>query len=267
MAIKLVATDIDGTILKYSGEFSPAVLDCIHNLDKNGIKVVLVTGRMHKAAQIIEDEIGITTPIVSYQGGLVRDKDKILYEKYLPDDKIKEVINWGKEKDVHINMYMNDNLYVEKVDDNIKKYVGHQNVEYTVAPFDSLGLKKVNKLLFIDYSDAENIKKITSELQKAFPELYVVQSSKYFCEICNKEATKGNGLECIRNYYGVTKDETLTIGDHNNDIELLLAGGIKVAMGNATDDLKAVADYVTDTVENDGFVKAMEKFVKVGANV
>ena len=68
-------------------------------------------------------------------------------------------------------------------------------------------------------------------------------------------------------YFSIKKEETLTIGDHNNDIELLLAGGIKVAMGNATEELKSVADFVTDTVDNDGFVKAIEKFVKVGANV
>ena len=67
--------------------------------------------------------------------------------------------------------------------------------------------------------------------------------------------------------YGISQEETLTIGDHNNDIDLLKAGGVKVAMGNGTDELKAIADYVTDSVDNNGFVKAIEKFVKVGANV
>lgn len=61
---------------------------------------------------------------------------------------------------------------------------------------------------------------------------------------------------------GIKKEEILTIGDQNNDIELLKAGGVAVAMGNATDELKAYANYITDTVENDGFVKAVEKFIE-----
>ena len=64
----------------------------------------------------------------------------------------------------------------------------------------------------------------------------------------------------MQNYWNIKKEETLTIGDQNNDIALLKAGGIKVAMGNATDELKSIADYITDTVENDGFVKAVEKY-------
>ena len=65
----------------------------------------------------------------------------------------------------------------------------------------------------------------------------------------------------MRNYCGLKKEEILTIGDQNNDIALLQAGGIKVAMGNATEELKEIADYITDSVYEDGFVKAMEHFV------
>ena len=65
----------------------------------------------------------------------------------------------------------------------------------------------------------------------------------------------------MRNYWCLAEEEVLTIGDQNNDIDLVKAGGIGVAMGNATEELKSCADYITDTVENDGFVKAVEKFV------
>ena len=68
-------------------------------------------------------------------------------------------------------------------------------------------------------------------------------------------------LKFLQKYWGLKDDEILTIGDQNNDIELLKAGGIKVAMANATDKLKEIADFVTDSVYDDGFVKAMTKFV------
>ncbi len=267
MTIKLVATDIDGTILKYNGEFNQSVIDCIHNLDRSGIKVVLVTGRMHKSAQKIADELGLTTPIVSYQGALVRNKEQILYERYIPNETTKRILDWGLKQDIHINLYMNDELYVEKENEFTRKYASHQHIPFNIQPFNSIKLNNVNKILFIDYDNADKVTMITNKLQEDFPELYIVKSTDFFCEVCHTEATKGDGLACIQNFYGITKEETLSIGDHNNDLELLMSGGVKVAMGNATEELKKIADFVTDTIENDGFVKAVETYIKEGANV
>ena len=262
--IKLVATDIDGTILKYNGECDKEVSDCIKKLDECGVKVVLVTGRMHKSAKKIADELGLQTPIVSYQGALVRDntpQENIIYERYIPNDKARSIIDWCKKEDVHINLYINDDLYVEKENEFTKKYAGHQHIPFNIVPFDNIKIDRVNKILLIDYNDADKITYLSQKLQKDYPELFIVKSTDYFCEVCHKEATKGDGVKCLEEFYGITKEEVLTIGDHNNDIELIKAGGIGVAMGNATDELKAVADYVTDTIDNNGFVKAMEKFV------
>ena len=268
MTIKMVATDIDGTILRYTGGFTDEVIRCIHDLESNNIKVVLVTGRMYRSSKKISDEIGLNTSIVAYQGGLVLDENgKVLYEKYIPNETTKKILTWAKTQNVHINLYMNDNLYVEKENEYTLKYATHQKIPFEVTPFDNLNIDNVNKVLLIDYNDPEKISRITEQLQKAFPDMYIVKSTDFFCEVCHKEATKGDGLSCLQKYYGITKEETLSIGDHNNDLELLMSVGIKVAMVNATEELKAIADYVTDTVDNNGFVKAMEKFIKAGANV
>lgn len=270
MTIKLIATDIDGTILKHSGEFNPAVIECIKNLDKNGIKIVLITGRMHKSAKKIAQTLGISPYIVSYQGALVRDntpQENIIYKRYIPNETARKILDWSKNINIHVNLYMNDDLYVEKENEFTLKYATHQKIPFNIAPFDKIELSNVNKILLIDYNDAEKVTQVSKTLQQDFPELFIVKSTDYFCEVCHREATKGDGLKCLQNLFNITKEETLTIGDHNNDIELLLAGGVKVAMGNATEQLKNIADFVTDTVENDGFVKAIEKFIKVGANV
>ena len=96
-----------------------------------------------------------------------------------------------------------------------------------------------------------------------FSDLYIVKSTPYFLEFSNKEASKYCAVKFLQKYWGLETDEILTIGDQNNDIALLKAGGLKVAMGNATEELKREADYVTDSVYEDGFVKAMEKFCNV----
>ena len=263
--IKMIATDIDGTILKYNYEFNQPVIDCIKNLSAHNIPVVLVTGRMHGAAKIVADKLDLKTPIISYQGGLIKDGDKVLYEKIIDPATAKKIINWGKSNNIHLQVYINDNLYVEHDNDTIKRYILQSGLPYITGSFDNLDLNGVNKILAIDYNDSEKVSRWVEYLQHEYPDLYIVKSTPYFCEISNKEATKACALEYLRNHWGLKKEEIMTIGDQNNDIVLLKAGGLAVAMGNATDELKACADYVTDTIDNDGFVKAVEKFVLVKA--
>ncbi len=259
--IKLVATDIDGTILGGSFQFSKAVISCVNKLTQQGVKVVLVTGRMHEAALKLAKELGLTTPIVSYQGGLIKTQDgQTLYERTLDPERAKEVIKWAKENNNHINLYMDDVLYVENDNIAIKRYTGERYIPYKVCSFDGLTIEHVNKILAIDFNDAQKVTSWVNYLSKRMPELYIVKSTPYFCEISNSEAKKSCAVEFLQNYWGLKKEEILTIGDQNNDIELLKAGGVSVAMGNATDELKKYADYVTDSVDNDGFVKAIEKY-------
>lgn len=261
--IKMVATDIDGTIVDWKyGDFTPAVKKCIKNLCASGVKVVLVTGRMHCACDHIVKELGLETPVVSYQGGLIKDKDgKTLYQQNLGVEYAKEIIKWAKENKAHINLYLDDKLYVENDNDFVRKYSDGKFVPYTVCPFETLDIKNVNKILAIDYNDEKRVTGWINELRKKFPELYIVKSTPYFCEIGSPFAKKSLGVEFLAKQWGLNKDEILTIGDQDNDIELLKAGGVKIAMGNATEELKNCADYITDTVNNDGFVKAINKFV------
>ena len=258
----MVATDIDGTIANWDGEFSPAVRNCLKILSNIGIKVVLVTGRMHSSAIHVAKDLELTTPIISYQGGLVKDLDgKTLYQQNLNSDYAKEIIKWAEENNIHINLYIDDKLYVNKDDEIIKKYVDGKYIDYTVCSFDDLEIANVNKILAIDYSDAQKVTGWVEELQAKYPDLYIVKSTPYFCEIGSGLAKKSLGVEFLCKLWNIQTNEVLTIGDQNNDIDLIKSGGVGVAMGNATDELKHCADYITDTVDNDGFVKAIEKFV------
>lgn len=259
--IKLIATDIDGTILIPDKQFTLRVKDCINTLKESGIKVVLVTGRMNKAAQLIADELNLDTPVVSYQGGLVRHKEKTLYERYLSESQTEKIIEWGKKEKIHLNLYSDDILYSESECEEILRYSKRQNIDFVIKPFDKVKKDKVNKLLAIDYDNSLRIDYYEKELPEIFPELYIVKSTPNFLEFSNPEGSKYCAVKFLQKYWNLKNSEILTIGDQNNDIELLKAGGIKVAMGNATPELKEIADYVTDTVENDGFVSAIKKFV------
>ena len=259
--IKLVATDIDGTILKSDFTFNQEVIDCIKNLSKNDVKVVLISGRMNESTIPIYNQLDLKTPIGSYQGALIKLGQDTLYERCLDNNIARDVINWAKGQNIHVNLYMNDVLYAEVDDDIIRRYTNERNVHFVCKNFDEIELNNVNKLLLIDFNDFDKITMAKDYLVDKYPHLHICKSTDAFCEVCNGEASKGDAVKFLMNYYNLKQDEILCIGDHNNDIPLLLAGGVKVAMGNGTPEIKKVADYVTGTVLENGFVQAMERYV------
>ena len=260
--IKMVVTDIDGTIYTPETGITNKVKDCINKLAQDGIKVVIATGRGYSSARKVAEKLGIKCPFICYQGGLVNSYEgEILEVKYLNPDIAHKIIADCKKRNIHLNVYVEDKLYVEDDDDYIKDYIGDKGIDYfKVNSFNELDFSKLNKMLAINY-DTNKINNLTDYLKEKYPEIYIVKSTDYFCEIANKEATKGNGIKFLANKYGFTTNEVMAIGDQNNDIEMIETAGIGVAMGNGTDIIKSKANYITDTVQNDGFVKAVEKFV------
>ena len=264
--IKMLVLDIDGTIYRKDYTASEAVKTTLKNLVERGIKVVLATGRMYAATVHVAKELGLNTPIISYQGGLIKEfyhSNDTLFQCTLSADHARKAINILKEKKIHFNLYMDDILIVETDSETIRKYTDERKIQYRIiASFDGIELKNINKILAID-TNAEKIEKLTEELNETFNgELYIVRSTPNFCEIANKEATKGNAIRYLAKKWGIRKEEIMACGDQDNDIEMLLSAGTKVAMGNATENLKKIADFVTDTVDNDGVCLAVKKFIK-----
>ena len=258
----MVVTDIDGTIYSPENGISTKVKECMQNLINKGIYVAIATGRTYGSAKSVADKIGIKCPLICYQGGLINSYEgEILDVKYLNPDIAREIVADCRKRNIHLNVYIEDKLYVEDDDKYIKDYIGDKGIDYfKVDSFDELDFSKLNKLLAIKY-DVNFINNFIEELREKYPEIYVVKSFDYFCEIANKEATKGNAIKFLAKKLGFTEKEVMAIGDQNNDIEMVKTAGIGVAMSNGTDEIKAEADYITDTVQNDGFVKAVNKFV------
>ncbi len=265
--IKMLVLDIDGTIFKKDYTASERVKQTLKSLVKKGIKVVLCTGRMYAATKQIAKELELDTPVISYQGGLVKNflnDEKTLFEKTMDEDLSLDVIKELKKRNIFFNLYINDELLVEHDSILIQQYVDARNIKYRiVGNCENLNLKGMNKILAID-DDVNLIENLQKEMAQRYKDkLYVIRSTPRFCEFSNPEATKGNAVRFLADMWGIKKEEIMACGDQDNDIEMLLAAGVKVAMGNATEDLKKIADYITDSVDNDGVVKAVEKFIRI----
>lgn len=130
-----------------------------------------------------------------------------------------------------------------------------------VKSFDDVALGDVSKLLCITYDENEII-----ALQKELSEQYkgklaIVRSHKYYLEFTDINATKGNAMNFLKELWNIKKEEVFASGDQDNDYDLLLNAGVKIAMGNASEKLKSIADYICPTIHKDGLAAAIERYV------
>ncbi len=259
--IKLLALDIDGTLLKKDYSLSDKVKASVKKVCELGVKVVLVTGRMYSASTFIADELGLDTPILAYSGALARTKDEVFYEKSISDKLARKILAELKNFDAQVNLYLEDDLYSEAETPVLVEYCEKRKLDYKIKSFDEITEIKANKILAIG-KNPDSTTEILEYLQNKFSdELCVVRSLPTFCEIISKDASKGDAVLFLAKMWGIAPDEIMAVGDQDNDIELLKVAGVKVAMGNGTEGLKALADYVVPSVEDDGLVFAIEKFI------
>lgn len=263
--IKLVALDIDGTIMNSQFHISDAVKKSIKRVMDSGVYVVLATGRMYSATVPIASGLGITTPLITYQGSMVREfyeSDDILLHYTLPSDLAHNTIDDLRKFNSQINVYLDDELFVENESEILVEYAQKRHILYhKVNAFNKIIDLKATKILAIE-KDPEKANEVKSYLQKKYQgKLNITKSMPKYCEIVNNEASKGNAVLFLAKMWNIKQSEILAVGDQDNDKDMLEVAGISVAMGNSPNGLKDFADYVTDTVDNDGAALAIEKFV------
>lgn len=259
--IKLLALDIDGTILKKDYSLSQKVKNVIKKVANIGVKVVLVTGRMYSATTFIAEELELDTPILCYSGALARNSEKVFYENLISDSLARNVLKELSAFDIQVNLYVNDEIYSEVESDILVEYCQKRKLEYKIKSFNAFENIQANKILAIGKTPEATTEVLEYLKSKFDNNLFLVRSLPTFCEIINKDASKGKAILYLAQNWGIEHDEIMAVGDQDNDIELLKAAKVKVAMGNATEGLKEVANYIAPSVEDDGVVEVIEKFI------
>jgi len=261
--IKMLVTDIDGTLLRYDCSCSDYMKNTILKLNKKGVKVVLASGRMFDGAYPVSQQFGLETPVICYQGAMVRDKDKILWQAPVKKDLVKDIIKTLKEENIHTHLYNNDILYIDDYNKKIMDdYCNGRFVDYKIVDnLNNVEIGNVSKLLAVIYDEEKLVDLVRRMSEKYKDKLTVVRSHKYYCEFTDINATKGVALDFLREYWGFKKEEVMASGDQDNDIDLLLHAGLKIAMKNSSEGLKKVADYICPHVNEDGLAQAIERYI------
>lgn len=274
MKYKLIAIDMDGTLLSNKHEIPEYNKKMIKKATEAGVKVAITTGRLFASARKYSDAIGVETPIISSNGAYIREKDRdeVIYESNLSKKQFDEVLSVVKKYGFTVYMNTSDTVISEnavpddhayklvnnELDDAWKiKFVEGRSFEETYDEFSNDILK------FICIEERENkdeLMKAKEELSK-FEDLEVVSSWENNFEIMPAGTSKGTAVQRLAEIIGVKQEEVICIGDSENDLSMIKYAGLGVAMGNAIDIVKENADYITDTNTNAGVGKMIAKFI------
>ncbi len=261
---RVVALDLDDTLLGRDLVFRPRVMRAVQAAKDAGLMLTLATGRMFQSALPYAQELGITLPLICYQGALIEDpvSREVLFHKPVPLQKARQLIETVRRWGLHVNAYVDDELYVEKVTPEAERYVRIARVPlHAVGDLLAFLTSPPTKLVIV--SDDATIDKATAELRTAFGDtLYITKSLPMFCEIAHPACNKGIALAFLASSLGVGQAETVAVGDGLNDLEMILWAGQGIAMGNAPLEVRAAADWVTGSLQEDGAARALERLLE-----
>lgn len=286
---KLVAIDLDGTMLNSYGIVTENTKKVIKETIKKGIYVIIASGRPIDSIKAISKEIGSDQYFIAGNGALIYDiqKDEIIYEKYMTREKVLEIIKICEENSISYNVYTDktilakalkynvlyyhkENLKKEeskktniRIVDNMYEYVKNMQEEkflkITVCDenksvFSSI-IRKLRKVKNIEVLDVLHMsRKTIKQGSEDVPIEY------YYTEIALQNVDKWDAILYLIDKLNINKEEVITIGDNINDKKMIENAGLGIVMQGSTPIVTQIADYVTDSNNNDGVAKALEKF-------
>lgn len=261
---KLVAFDLDGTLLGEELLLRPRVLSAISQMRERGVQGCIVTGRMYRAALPFVRQLQFTAPVVCYQGAAVVDPqtDDVLLDVPLPNAIALQLDDYAHENGLHVQLYANDRYYCEQRNQYVALYAKISGVEPVIVPSLRAQFEAWDATKAVMIAEPEVILEHLPRVRKLCGNrAYVTRSIAYFLEVMNSKVNKGKSLEVVARYLGIPLSEVMAIGDSWNDAPLLQSAGFGVAMGSAPPELREVADAVVADVENDGVAEALERYV------
>lgn len=254
MNIKLLALDLDDTLLDENSRISDVNRAAIQRAAKEGILVTLATGRMFCSALPYARQLQIDLPLITYHGALIRTADsrETLLHIPVPLDLAREAAAIAEEKGLHINVYINDRLYVAEENEFSRYYQSIAGVEVEAVGRISTFLREAPTKITIINREGTLLKLRDSLLQRFGSSLAINLSKPDFLEITDRSATKGRALQFLAEMHRIPREQVAAIGDSYNDLDMLQYAGIGVAVANARQEIKEAASIVTESNLNNG---------------
>jgi len=269
MPPKLIALDLDGTLLRDDLSLSLRVARALHQAQKAGALITLASGRGYPALKPWVARLHIVSPVIGYQGATITDPltENNIREHQFPRELLDELVEFARAFEISLTVYVNDEIYMERKhlpDAFYQKWFGlpiHVVHDLTTSlPGDPIK--------FLITATSDELDRLQPQIEAHFGQtLQIVRSHPLFLEGMALGVTKGTALAWVSHYLGVSQSDTIAVGDSGNDVEMLAWAGLGIAMGNASRSAIQAADLVVPSVDEDGVAIAIEQFVLQGYNL
>lgn len=269
MDVECCVCDLDGTLLNSNKELSRETIHVIRELKESGVTVVLATGRNDLYVKDIARQLGVSTPIISCNGSLVRypNTGEILYSRHLPALRDRSMVSYCFENDYDFTVSSYDCIYCRKESERV--HVFHQYNAKVQSVFkvpitemnrpDDLPLGKLLKLFIWKLN--QNQVADFGQYHNQDGMLTIVSSEKNGLDIMAQGVSKGHALAFFAQKHGINLAKTVVFGDNYNDISMMELVGCPIAVGNAEEQVKQTARYVTLSNDEDGVAYAIRKYI------
>lgn len=262
--IRLLLADVDGTLVTSEKVLTEGAKRAVRDLDDAGITFAITSGRPPRGMAILVAPLALRTPIAAFNGGIFVKPDLSVIEAHLLPPKVAaHTLQFLIDRGTDVWVYTEDEWlirdrrapHVERETNTVKfgpKVVSSFTADYLSHAAKIVGVSDNPKLITdIERALADDLGRDAS----------VAHSQPYYLDITPYEANKGSVVKALSRLLGIPAAEIATIGDMPNDIPMFNESGYSIAMGQASDDVKIKADNVTDSNENDGFAKAVSRYV------
>jgi Cof subfamily protein (haloacid dehalogenase superfamily) len=262
--IRLLLTDVDGTLVDQDKTLTPAALAAVQGLRDAGIDLSLTSARPPRGFQMLIEPLGLTLPLAGFNGGLIVRPDLSVIESHPIDaDLAGKAVDLLKSQGLDVWLYTDTDWYVSDPKGT------HVEREAWILKFDPIAacdftpdqLARAFKIVGVS-EDLAKVAAATPLVQQTLGDrVSATQSEPKFIDITDAQATKGFVVKALAKHLGLRTAQVATIGDMPNDVLMFRESGFSIAMGNASDAVKAQASAVTDSNREDGFAKAVRRFL------
>jgi Cof subfamily protein (haloacid dehalogenase superfamily) len=261
--ISLVLSDVDGTLVTEQKVLTERAQAAVQRLREAGIHFAITSGRPPRGMASLVEALKLDTPIAGFNGGLFVACDlSIIEQKTLPGDIAARSIELIRDHGLDPWVYRGNDWLIAKADaPHVARESWTVKFEPTVVPDIGANLERVAKIVGVS-DDYDKVQRCEADAQAAFGSRATANRSQpYYLDVTHKDANKGAVVEFLSRQLGVPATEIATIGDQPNDVLMFKRSGLSIAMGNASNEVKAQATETTDSYNDEGFAKAMERIV------
>ncbi len=262
---KVIASDLDGTLLDSKQDISDYSVETLKEAYDKGVDFIVCTGRLYDSMSFLLPKLTFCRYAITSMGAEIYDnfEKKLIYERPMEEAHVLEIVEYGLQNNVHMNIYIENVLYTNSMDKYAERYFKETTTMALPIEGDVLEFvkgKKLSKLIFIG-EEEDMPAHFDAITEKLGGKINICASCKRYVEFSHIEAQKDITLNKFIESLGYKKEELIVFGDSGNDVSMLKNTGFAVCVGNGWDEAKKVSNLICESNDNDGVAKTVKRLI------